>query len=157
MIYEMPPVSLLPAAADAAGRTSPYRSLKYGVKSYLICKVNQGNASPVTFSILQGQDVSGTGNKAAGAMPIWLCEDTATSDAFVSQPPAASFTTDATLSEKIVVFEVLPEAVLDVTNAFRSISVRTSASNAANVTDAILHVVNSQPGWSIPSTYSDQA
>jgi len=157
MIYEMPPVSFLAAATDAAGRTSPFRSLKHSVKAYAICKVTQGNAAPVTFSILQGQDVSGTGAKPASAMPIWLCDNTAGSDAFVLQTPGASFTTDATLAEKIVVFEILPEAALDTTNAFKTLAVQTSASNAANVTHATLHVVSDMPGQNIATTYSDAA
>ena len=66
MPYQIPPVSLLPPAADAAGRTSSYRDLTNALKAYVVARVNQGNAAQVTFSILQGQDVLGTGAKAAG-------------------------------------------------------------------------------------------
>ena len=47
MPYQIPPVCLLPPAADAAGRTSPFRDLKNALKAYIVCHVNQGNAATV--------------------------------------------------------------------------------------------------------------
>jgi hypothetical protein len=155
LIYQIPPVSLLPAAADAAGRTSPFRSLKNALKAYVVAEVNQGNAAPVQLSLLQGKDVSGTGSKAITATPIFLDNDTSVSDAYVGQAAAAFFTTDATLKDKLVVFEIVPEQCMDVTNGFRSIALQTGASNAANVTRAELFVLGSYEGASAPSTYSN--
>src|ERR1700730_17771127 len=106
---QLPPVSLLGAAADAAGRTSSYRSLKNALKAYIVAEVNQGNAATVQLSVLQAKDVSGTGSKAVANMPIWLVNDTSVSDALVAQAQAASFITDATLKDKLVVFEIEPE------------------------------------------------
>src|SRR5579871_1148899 len=95
MPYEVPPVGLLPPAADAAGRTSAYHTLKNALKAYIVCHVNQGNAATVQLSVLQATDVSGTNSKAINAVPIWLVENTAAADALVAQAAAASFTTDA--------------------------------------------------------------
>lgn len=153
LIYCLPLVSLLAPAADAAGRASAFRSLKAACKAYIVVRINQGNAATVTLTPLQGQDVSGTGSKAVNALPIWLNNSTATSDAYVQQPAAASFTTDATIAEKIVIFEVLPEAAMDMVNGFRSISVTTGASNAANITSAELLIETDMPGNLPPSSY----
>jgi len=153
--YHLLPVSLLPPAADAAGRTSSYRSLRHAEKAFVIAKVNQGNAAPVTFTLLQATSVSGAGSKALSALPIWLNDATASSDALAVQAAAAAFTTDATLAEKILVFEILPEAAMDITNGYTAIAIQTSASNAANITDATLHVLTNFPGAKIPTTYSD--
>lgn len=152
MPYQIPPVALLAAAADAAGRTSGYRSLKNALKAYVVCHLNQGNAATVALTLLQAQDVSGTGSKALGATPIWLVADTSVSDALVAQAAAAGFTTSATTKDKIVVFEIEPEACLDMVNGFRSIAVQTGASNAANITEAMLFVYESYQGASQLST-----
>jgi hypothetical protein len=114
--------------------------------------VNQGNAAQVTLSILQGQDVNGTGAKAVNVLPTWLCAATATSDALAAQIPGATFQTSVTVADKIVVFEILPEACLDLVNGFHTIAVQTSASNAANITEAALFLYESYQGASAPST-----
>jgi hypothetical protein len=152
MPYQFPPVALLPPAADAAGRTSAYRDLANALKAWVVVHVNQGNAAQVTLSILQGQDVSGTGSKAVGVMPIWLTAATATSDALAVQTAAATFQTSAGTTDKIVVFEITPEMCLDLVNGFHTIAVQTSASNAANITEAELFLWESYQGASAPST-----
>jgi hypothetical protein len=223
--YNLVPVSLLAPAADAAGRTSSFRSLRNCAKAYVIAKVNLGSGTvslntsaltnsgatlpftstagvvagagvagtnipagttvlsfvpntsvtlsnpisgsvasgaaitfgpfPVTFTFLQATSVSGAGSKPINAVPIWLNDATASSDALVVQNAAAAFTTDIAVAEKIIVFEILPEAAMDITNGFTAIAVQTSASNAANITDATLHVLTNFPGTKIPTTYND--
>ena len=152
MPYQFPPVCLLPPAADAAGRTSAYRDLANALKAWVVVHVNQGNAAQVTLSILQGQDTSGTGSKAVGVMPIWLTAATATADALAVQTAAATFQTSVTVADKIVVFEITPEMCLDLVNGFHTIAVQTSASNAANITEAELFLWESYQGASAPST-----
>jgi len=153
MPYQFPPVALLPPAADAAGRTSAYRDLANALKAWVVVHVNQGNAAQVTLSILQGQDVSGTGSKAVGVMPIWLTAATATSDALAVQTAATTFQTSAGTTDKIVVFEITPEMCMDLVNGFHTIAVQTSASNAANITEAELFIYGSYQGASEPSTF----
>lgn len=135
--YQCPTISLLGAAADAAGRTGTYKSLRNcSGKVYIKCEVNQGNAAQVTFSPLQAQDSSGTGSKAIPSVPIFYNADTSASDTLVAQTAASSFQADATTSKvKYVVFEFDP-AELDLANGFNHIAVQTSASNAANITQA---------------------
>jgi hypothetical protein len=155
LIYDLKPVSLLPPAADAAGRTSPYRNIKYGDKAYIICRVNQGNAAPVSLTVFQATNVSGANEQPISAVPIWLNNATASSDAFTAQANAASFTTDATIADKIVVFEITPEAAMNVTAGFITLAVQTTASNAANITEASLLVNNVQRGQAGQSTYNN--
>lgn len=152
---QIPPVSLLSPAADAAGRTSSFRSLKNALKAYIVCHVNQGNAAQVTLSPLQGSDVSGTGSKAITATPIWADEDEATSDALVSKTAAATFQTSAATKDKVVVFEITPEQCMDIANSFDCIAIQTSASNAANITEAMLYVLGAYQQATPPSTVTN--
>lgn len=155
MPEEVPVVGLLPSAADAAGRTSVYRSLKFAHRAWLICRVNQGNAAQVTFTPLQAQDVSGTGSKAIGATPIFVNSNTALSDLLTKQgSSAANFQTDAGTNDKYVIFDIIPEDVLDVANGFRTIAVQTSASNAANITSAELQYTGRFQALQPPTTFN---
>ena len=149
LIYQAPPVALLAPAADAAGRTSAYRDLRNAHKAFVVCHINQGNAATVQLTLLQAQDVSGTNSKVLSSnVPIWFQANTATSDLNVGQAAATSFTTDAATNDKIVVFEILPETALDVANGFKTIAVQTGASNAANITEALLIVAERYQGAS---------
>ena len=85
-------------------------------------------------------------------MPIWLTAATATSDALAVQTAAATFQTSAGVADKIVVFEITPEMCMDLVNGFHTIAVQTSASNAANITEAELFLWESYQGASAPST-----
>jgi len=131
---EIPPTQLLNPAADAAGRTSSYVTLKNSIKAYVVVHITQGNAATVALTPLQAQDVSGTGSKAINAVPIWSILDTSLTSVLTARTAAASYTTDAGVKNKIVVFEILPEAALDVNNGFKTIAIQTGASNAANIT-----------------------
>jgi hypothetical protein len=159
-------VVLLPPAADAAGRTSMFVSLRYGHKTTLICGVNQGNAATVLWTPLQATDSLGTNSKAlTNPAPIAYNADTSNplaltpgtgTDQFTmpGQPAvdgitvvaAANFTTGVALKNKIVMFEIDAGEVMDVNNIalaaglkFDHIGVSTGASNAANITWAALY------------------
>jgi hypothetical protein len=153
MPYQFPPIALLAPAADSAGRTSAYRDLRNALKAWIVCHVNQGNAAQVTLSVLQGQDVSGTGSVAVGVMPIWLVAATATADTPVAQTAGATFQTSATVADKIVIFEITPEMCMNIAGGFHTIAVETSSSNAANITEAELFIYGSYQGASEPTSY----
>lgn len=135
----LPPVSLLTPAADAGGRTSRYVKVGKADKAWIVCHVNQGNAAQVTLTPLQAQDTSGTGSKAITATQIWTDLDEATLDLFTKQASAANFQTDVATKDKIVVFEISPQDCMDMANGFNTIAVQTSASNAANITQAAIY------------------
>lgn len=130
-------VEAIAPAADAAGRTGDYVSLKNVNLAYVVVHITQGNAATVALTIEQATAVAGTGSKAITvSVPIWSNLDTATSDTLVRRTDAVSYTTDAAVKNKIVIFQIDP-ATLDVANGFDCIVVKTGASNAANITQAM--------------------
>lgn len=132
-------VSLLTPATDAAGRTGAYVSLKNAHKAYIVCHITQGNAATIALSPKQATAVAGTSAKAVTTARIWADEDVATSDALVRQSDAASYTTGAGTTNKVVVFELDPSA-LDVAGGFDCVSISTGASNVANLTAAVAYL-----------------
>lgn len=133
---QFPNVQLLNPAADAAGRTGAYITLKNAHKAFVVFHITQGNAATILLSLLQAKDVSGTSSKAlANNARWWAALDQATSDLLVRQTDGVSFTTDAAVKNKIIVAEIDP-AMLDIANGFVTIAVSTGASNAANITSA---------------------
>jgi len=155
MPAQIPPVMLLAPAADSAGRTSSYRSLKNALKAYIVVHVNQGNAATVLLSVLQATAVAGTLSKAVTAVPIWSNLDTSVNDTLVSRTAAATYTTDAATKDKIVVFEITPEMCMDIAGGFDCIAVSTGSSNAANITEAKLFILGSIQAASPPNSYID--
>ncbi|CAN2532543.1 hypothetical+protein [Methylocapsa aurea] len=141
LIAELPPYTLLVPAADAAGRASGYVTLKNALKAYAVFHIGQGNAATILLSVLQATDVSGSNSKAIAAAPIWSNLDISASSAWTARAAAATYSTDAGVKNKMVAFEILPEAALDMANGFNSIAVSTGASNAANITFAELLIV----------------
>lgn len=144
-------VSLLHPAADAAGRTSTYASLANGHKAFILAYITQGNAAPVTLTPMQAQDAAGTNAKVlTAAAPIAVNPDTDTipSDIMTMVTAAASYTTDAGVKNKIVIFEIDPIESMDINSLtpnaagvqqhFNHIGLVTAASNAANITSALL-------------------
>ena len=128
-------------ATDAAGRTGAYVSLKTGIKATIVFHVQQGNAATILVSVLQAKDVSGTSSKAiTNVVPIWRNLDTAASDTLVRDTDAKTYTTDAGVKNKYVVFEIIPELHMDIANGFNTITISTGASNAANLTEASVYV-----------------
>jgi hypothetical protein len=141
------PYNMLAPAADAAGRTSVYQSLKGAVKAWIVVYINQGAANTVLLSPLQASAVAGTGTKAISAARIWTKLDEAFT-AFTAQTEAATFTTDAAVKAKFVIFEIDPAKVLDQANGFDCIAVSTGASAAGNITSATLWVQHGHQGAS---------
>lgn len=131
--------TLLEPASDAAGRTSAYHSLKGAVKAWLIVHITQGNAATILLSPLQATAVAGTGSKAISAARIWTKLDQAATY-FTKQTEAATYTTDAGVKNKVVIFELDLTKVLDEANSFDCIGISTGASNAANITSALLAI-----------------
>lgn len=134
-------VEALAPAADAAGRTGDYVSLKHASRAYIVVTITQGNAATVALTPYQATAVAGTSEKVlAKVVPIWSNLDTAASDTLVRRTDAVNYTTDAGVKNKIVVFQV-DAAALDVDNGFDCITVKTGASNVANITQAMYVLV----------------
>jgi hypothetical protein len=148
------PYHFLEPAADAAGRTSSYLSLKGAVKAWIVVYVNQGNAATILLSPLQATAVAGTGTKAIAAARIWTKLDEALT-VFTAQTEAATYTTDAGVKKKIVIFELDLAKVMDVAGGFDCIAVSTGASNAANITSATLWVQHGHQGATLFNPIAD--
>lgn len=146
-------VGCLAPAADAAGRTGTYISLKnctHGV--YIVAHITQGNAATIALTPYQASAVAGTGEKVlAKVVNIWANLDTVTSDALARATDAVNYTTDAALKNKIVVF-FIPVAALDVDNGFDCITLKTGASNVANITQAEYFIDGIRYGGVTPPT-----
>lgn len=127
-------VSVLAIAADAAGRAGRAVNLRNATVATVLAKITQGNAAPVTLTLQQAQDVSGTGAKAlTNPCPIWANLDTDASDTMVRQTDGITFTTDGAVKNKHIAIHVDP-AYFDVANGFKTLIVSTGASNAGNLT-----------------------
>ncbi len=127
-------VSVLSPAADAAGRTGAWVSVIGARRIYLIAMIAQGNAATVALTPQQATSTVGAGAKAIAAR-IWADLDAASLDALVRQTDAASFTTDAALKNKIVLFEI-DAAALDTNGGYNTVNLSTGPSNVANITAA---------------------
>ena len=134
-------ISLLKPAADAAGRTSAYVSVANAHKAYILAYITQGNAATILLTPLQATSAAGAGSKALTAVApiaVDLDTDTVPSDILSLATAAANYTTDAGTKTKIVLFEIDPIESMDVNNNFNHLAVSTGASNAANITSALL-------------------
>jgi len=145
---------LLQPAADAAGRSSPYLSLKNAVRAWVVYYIDQGNAATILCTVQQASAVAGTGVKAISATRIWTKLDEASTD-YTQQTDAVNFTTDAALKKKIVVFELDPIKALDTANDFDVIRAQTGASNAANISSAFLVIQPRHAGATLPNVLVD--
>ena len=158
MRIEMPealtPWPFLEPAADAGGRTSAYHSLKGAVKAWIVVYMNQANAATVLLSPLQASAVAGTGSKAIAVTRIWTKLDEAFTT-YTKQTEAATYTTDAATKKKVVIFELDLGKVLDLANGFDCIAISTGASNAANITSAMLYIQPEYRGLSGISPLTD--
>ena len=148
-------VNCLAPAADAGGRTGAFVSLKNVHMAYVLFHITQGNAATIALSINQATNVAGAGSvPITVAVPIWVNLDTAASDAFARATAAVSYTTDAGVKLKIVVFQIDP-ATLNLAGGFDCIAGITGASNAANITEAEFFLLERYPQAVPPSAIVD--
>lgn len=129
-------VSAFGPQAGGSAIVGDYISLKNASHVTVLAHVNQGNAATVALTLEQAKAVAGTGSKAiTEAVPVYLVADASTSDLWVRQADAVSFTTDETTKEKLVVFEVDVDT-LDTNGGFDCLCLKAGASNAANIISA---------------------
>lgn len=132
---------LAPTAGGSAA-TGDYISLKNAHRVWIVFSVKQGEATVPVLSVMKATAVAGTGATAmTEAALIFSTLDCATSDVLVERTAAASYSLDAALKDKLVVFEIDPAAI----GAYDCIAAKVAASNAANITSA-LYVVESRYG-----------
>lgn len=149
-------VLLAAPATDAAGRTSSYVSMKNYRKAFLIFGCTQGNAATIQLDPKQASAVAGTGAKALSQnCRIWTNLDAATNDTFTKQTSAKTYTTDAAVKNKTVVFEI-DAAELDLANSFDCLALTIGASNVANITTVYALLVEPRyPQSATPTAVTD--
>jgi len=133
-----------------AALTGTYISMKYARMAFVVVHINQAAANTVAITIEQATNVSAGGSKAiTNAVPIWASEDCVTSDELVRQSDAVAFTTSAATKHKVIAFQIDP-GTLDKANGFDCITVKTGASNAANITSAFYLLTDLRYGGDPP-------
>ena len=149
--------TLLAPAADAAGRTSSYHSLKGAVKAWILCHINQGAANTILLSPMQDLVVAGSTPIACRASRIWT-KLAATEAQWTAQTEATTYTTDAGVAVKLVLFEIDPNKSLTPESAsgvYDCVAISTGASAAANITSAVLIVQPRFKGAETESVLTD--
>lgn len=127
------PVRCLQPTTMGSILTGDYVSLKNVDMCYIVAHLTQGNAATQKLTPLQATAVAGTSAKVlATTVPIFSNLDAATNDILTKRTAANSYTTDAAVKHKTIVFQVDP-AVLDIANGFDCISCEAAASNAGNI------------------------
>lgn len=135
LVHQAPPQHSLKPATDAAGRTGAYVDSARFHKLWAVFYMDQGNAATVACSLTNADDSAGTGAAAvAGLSTIYTNLDLAAGSTYTKQTAAASYTTDAGVKIKVVILEITPEAL-----AKRWVAATTGASNAGNLTSAVIY------------------
>jgi hypothetical protein len=146
-------VGVMPPATDAAGRTGDYISLKHLHRAFVVFFINQGHATVVPCSISKATGVTPAGATAMTELvPIWTSLDQTAGHQFTRQPNAASFSTDAALKPKIVIFEIVPGSLGE---TYDCIAPVTAASNVGNITSALIYGVPRIAGRETPDVLTD--
>ena len=157
MIRLVEQTKIVEAITPQAGAaiTGDYVSLKNASMAYVVVHVAQGAADVMAISIEQATVVAGTDSKViTEVVPIWSNLDCAASDTLVARTAAVNYSLDAGAKHKVVIFKIDP-ASLDVANDFDCITVKTSASNAANITSAMYYLVEKYSQATPPSAIVD--
>lgn len=137
-----------------AAITGDYVCLKDVHKAWVVVHIEQGDVAPMAITLEQATNVLAGGSVAITvAVPIWLCEDCATTDLLVRQTDAVAYTTSAGTTHKVVVFQVDP-ATFSLANA-DCLTVITAASNAANLTSAMYYLYERYGADQPPSAIID--
>lgn len=134
-LQKLKPVLAIAPATQASGSTGKWLSMKNILKVLVEVVITQGASNTVEITIEQATAVAGTDNTAiTEVVPIFSNLDCAASDTLVKRTNAVSYTTDAAVKNKIVVFEIAADK-LDV-NTYDCINVNLGSSSASNIAAA---------------------
>jgi len=127
-------------------------SLKNAISVTIIAKLTQAVGHATVLSVNQATVVAGSDTKAlAKVVPIWSNADTSANDTNTLQTRAVSFTVAADVTNKVVMFKVLP-ADLDVENSFDCISLGSSASSQITNFIDVTYVIETNYPADVPPT-----
>ncbi|MBM4087275.1 MAG: hypothetical protein FJ272_20985 [Planctomycetes bacterium] len=135
-----------------AAITGAYISLKNVHRAFIVVHINQANAAQVAITVERATNVAGAGSVAIGTVvPIWANEDCAASDTLVRKTDAVALTTSVDVKRKVIVFQIDPATL----GAYDCITVKTGASNAANITSAMYYLYGRYQSATPPSAVVD--
>lgn len=138
----MKPVEAIAPQSNAGALTGDYVKCSECDKLNIVVHITQANAATCALTIEQATTAAGGGSKAiTTTVPIWSNLDTAASDTLVRRTDAVSYTTDAGVKNKMVVFQVDP-AGLDLANGFYFVTVKCALSHADNIVQAAYYFSN---------------
>lgn len=134
---------IIPFAAGGAVKNGINISLKQIHRCFIYCVIEQGaDATQTTFTLAQSSgnagSATGTGEKAlTNNVPIFYNENCALNQVLTAATAAKSYETDINQSRtKMVVFDIVPQACMDLANNFDCITVNSSDPGASNVAGA---------------------
>lgn len=114
---------------------SQYVDLKYAQMAWINIELSQADATLLAFTIEQATTFAGGSTKVITvAVPIWSNLDTSiagSQDLLVRRTAAVSYSTDAAVKNKHIVFQIDP-ATLDLANGFRYIVLKCGAGAATS-------------------------
>lgn len=101
----------VPQVSGSGDITGDYVCLKNYHKMWIVVTMIQGNAATTTLTPMKATAVAPTGDIAVvAAVPWWVNQACAASDLLVRQTDALTFTSSATLANKIFICEIDPAA-----------------------------------------------
>lgn len=137
-------VELIAGAVGGGAKNGLNVNLSNVQKAWIYCFNNKGaDATQCTWTLAQstggGGSASGTGEKAmTNTVPIYYSDSFATSQVLAAATAAKSYQQAATQSvTQVCVFEIVPEACMDLANGFDHVVVNASDPGAANSVHAI--------------------
>ena len=135
-------VSMQPPATTNGGFNSGELMLTNAQDAFIVAHVTNAAGHATQFS-LQQDDGTGTWSAVPVTQNVWVSENVATT-AISRQANAVSYTVDANISNKIIIFRVNPDSLSDGFNRVRLVSANSGeATNFASVV-----------GYHLPARYS---
>lgn len=151
------PVGLVAPVGGGSDRTSAvYPSMKNVTRAWIVVYLDQATSATAAITPKQATAVAGTGTKVlTTACPIWSNLDCAASDALVQRTAATSYTTDAGVKVKMVIFLIEPAQCMDVNNGFDCIGVTIGTSHSSSTVSAQLICESKYGGYNNVSLITD--
>lgn len=128
-------IQALAPIGTGSARTSDYVSLRGCGLCYVIANITQADATVMALTLEKATDVSGSGSTAiTTAVPIWSNLDTAASDVLVRRTDAVSYSTDAGIKSKVVVFQI---DAASLGGSYTAITLKCGLSHSTNILSAM--------------------
>ena len=139
-------VSLQAAVTTHSANTSDYINCAKAEMIYFACQLQNAGANATALSIYQATSSAGAGAKViANAVAIFYNEDTEASSDLTQATAAVSYTVDADVKDKLVIFQLDP-AALDLDNDFAFAAIHSTASSTATNFISVVAVVEVRHG-----------